>query len=125
MPSEKEVPPIQDEESFDTEGSDKTSEAQPGIIADMMRKIALTSLGAIFMTEETIRQTLGDMKLPKELLSKVLSNANKGKEELMKAFSKEVKTFLSNFNLQEEVEKFLETHDMKIEAKISFKPKDK
>ncbi|MFC2075404.1 hypothetical protein ACFLRA_03950 [Bdellovibrionota bacterium] len=102
------------------EFSEKRNE---GAIAEVMRKVAMTGLGAIFMTEETIRQTITEMKLPKEILGKVLSNASKGKDELIKSFAKEFKALLSKFNVPDEITKYLQRHDVHVNAKISFSPK--
>jgi hypothetical protein len=101
------------------DNSDKWGDA----LGDVIRKIAMTGIGAYFLTEETIRQTLGEMKLPKEILGKILANANKGKDELVRAFAKEFKGFLQASDLTSELEKFLEKHEVKIEAKFSFKLK--
>lgn len=92
-------------------------------LGEVIRKIALTGIGAYFVTEETIKQTLGEMKLPKEILGKILANANKGKEELVKAFAKEFKGFLQASNVPAELEKFLQQNEITIEAKVTFSPK--
>ncbi|OGQ37139.1 MAG: hypothetical protein A3F16_01670 [Deltaproteobacteria bacterium RIFCSPHIGHO2_12_FULL_43_9] len=115
--------PIEQDKEIITEetGGDKWGDA----LGEVIRKIALTGIGAYFVTEETIRQTLGEMKLPKEILAKVLANASKGKEELVKAFAKEFKGFLQAADLQGEVERFLQKNDVNIEAKVTFSPKKK
>jgi hypothetical protein len=42
-----------------------------------------------------------------------------------KVFGKEIGAFLSKVDLSKEVSKFLETHRVSFEGKVSFEPKDK
>lgn len=114
---------MDNESNKNKEGAGVESEKWGDVLGDVVKKVVLTGIGAYFLTEETIRQLLGDMKLPKELLGKILANANKGKDELVKAFAKEFKTFLQGAEVPAELEKFLQQNDVTIEAKISFKPK--
>lgn len=107
------------ESSAEEAGGDKWGDA----VGEVIRKIALTGIGAYFVTEETIRQTLGEMKLPKEILGKILANAARGKEELVKAFAREFKGFLQAADLSGEVERFLQKNEVTIEAKVTFSPK--
>ena len=96
-------------------------------IADLAKKIFFTGLGAIFLTEETIRQMLGDLKLPRDLAASVLSTAKKQKDEFMQLLAQEVAQFLSHVKIHEEIQKALDGLSLDLEAKLKFnrgKPAD-
>jgi len=48
-----------------------------GLVPDIVRRAVLTGVGALFMTEEGIRNLVGDMKMPKDALAFLMSQADK------------------------------------------------
>lgn len=94
-------------------------------ISDMVKKVVLTGVGSIFLTEETIRNYLTDFKLPKELWAGLLENANKSKQEFMNSFAKEAANVLSHVDFAAEARKFFDGHRMKITVEVSFDAKEK
>lgn len=56
--------------------------------SEMIKKVMSVGLGAAFMTEESIRTYLGEV--PKEVVSNIIQNANKSKEELLNRVGNEV-----------------------------------
>ncbi len=89
------------------------------------KKALLTSLGAIFMTEESIRNAFGDMKLPKEAMGFVLDQAKKQKDDLVSAVAAEVSKFFSKIKVHEEIQKALSHLNVHVDARLSFTPKGK
>src|SRR5579863_4764458 len=81
--------------------------ASGGPILETMKKLFSVGLGAAFMTEESIRNYLADLKLPKEVLGFILQSANKGKEELVGRVSKEIGALLSHIDIVSEASKFV------------------
>ena len=59
-----------------------TGEAKLGFVPELVRKVAVAGLGALFMTEEGIRNLAGQLKLPKEVLGFIVSQADRTKDEL-------------------------------------------
>lgn len=92
-------------------------------ISEAMKKIVLTGVGTIFLTEETVRSYLGELKLPKEMWAGFIENAAKTKTEFLSSFAKEAATVLSRVDIAAEAKKFLEGHKMKISVEIDFKKK--
>ena len=80
-------------------------------------------LGTLFTTEETVRNALKDKKLPKELINPFVENLSKKKDDFYRLLAKEVGARFSKLDFRREAVKFLETHDVKMEAKFSFIPK--
>jgi hypothetical protein len=96
-----------------------------GLILETVKKIFSVGVGAAFLTEESIRNYLADLKLPKEALSFILQSANKGKEELVGRVSKEIGGLLSHIDIVKEVSRFAENHKFKVSAEIEIIPKHK
>ena len=89
-------------------------------ISEAMKKIVLTGVGTIFLTEETVRSYMADMKLPKELWSGFLENAQKTKSEFLNTFAKESAQVLSRIDITAEAKKFLEGHRIRISVEVDF-----
>jgi hypothetical protein len=96
---------------------------RPGFVPEFVRKVAVAGLGAIFMTEEGIRNLAGQMKLPKEVLAYILSQAEKTKGEVGRVVSEEVRRFLQSDKLREEFVKLLSGMTIEVKAQIRMVPK--
>lgn len=99
------------------------NERRTSVFSEMAKKAVLAGIGAIFMTEESIRNAFTEMKLPKEAMSFLLDQVKKQKDDLMSSFGSEVSKFLAKVNVHEEVQKALSRLQMHIDAKITFSPK--
>lgn len=96
-----------------------------GLLGDALKKVFSVGVSAAFMTEENIRQALGEMKLPKEILGTLLASANKSKDEITSRVSSEIIKVVSKIDWVKEFAKFAETHKFKISAEIDIvKKKD-
>ena len=93
-------------------------EARSGLLPEFVRKMAVAGLGALFMTEEGIRNLAGQLKLPKEVLAFVLSQADRTKDELGRVISEEVRKFLQSDRLREEFLKVLAGTTLEIKAQL-------
>src|ERR1700677_5274148 len=98
--------------------NDDENEKAGGPILETVKKLFSVGVGAAFMTEESIRTYLADLKLPKEALGFILQSANKGKEELVGRVSKEISGLLQHIDIVKEDSKFAENHKFKISAEI-------
>ena len=50
-------------------------------MTDLMKKMLTVGVGTLFLTEESLRGLVSEIKLPKELLGGVLESANKTRKE--------------------------------------------
>ncbi len=96
-----------------------------GLFGDALKKVFTAGVSAAFMTEESVRNHLSDLKLPKEFLNLVLQQANKSKEELVQKVSKEILNMIGKIDFVTEASKFVENHKFKISAEIEVIKKDK
>lgn len=92
--------------------------------ADMIRRVMSVGLGAAFMTEESIRGALGDIKLPKEVLTNLLQGANRSKEEFLNRIGNETIKLISKIDFVKEASRFVEEHKFHIQAEIEIVKKD-
>jgi hypothetical protein len=84
--------------------------------AELMKKVLTVGVGALFLTEESLRALVSDFKLPKELLSAILDSANKMKGDFLKHLSEDL---ISQLMSQVDVSKLLK--ELAIENEIEFK----
>ena len=93
--------------------------------SEMMKELTRTGLATVFMTEESVRNYLKEKKLPKELVGLVLASIGKKKDDFYGLLAGEFGKVLSKIDVSKEVAKFLETHRVHLETKISFEPKSR
>lgn len=108
--------------------SQAQSEAERAGLTETLKKLVTAGLGAAFMTEESIRSYVSELKLPKDVMQMLLQGANKSKQELMNRVSNEVIKIINRIDIVEEASRFVEEHKFKVSAEIEVirkKPKDK
>ncbi|HET7784608.1 MAG TPA: hypothetical protein VIR81_14450 [Myxococcales bacterium] len=92
-----------------------------GLVPDIVRRAVLTGVGALFMTEEGIRNLVGEMKLPKDALGFLLSQAEKTRTEVARVVTQEVRRFLESETLRREIWKVLTGVTLEVTASIQLK----
>ena len=90
----------QDEDDLGVDAPEAHGDVARGPIVELMRKVAFAGLGALFMTEEGLRSLAGQLKLPKEALGFVLSQAERTKDEVGRVLSEELRRFLRSDKLR-------------------------
>ena len=93
-----------------------------GVIPELVRKVAVAGLGAVFMTEEGIRALAGQLKLPREVLTYVLSQAERTKEQVGQVISEEVRRYLQSDRLRDEFLKLLAGMTIEVKAEVKLVP---
>lgn len=122
--------PGRDPEDDDLTGEDPLFDDAPGPsqgsvragVTEFVRKLALTGLGAVFMTEEGIRSLAGQLKLPKEVLGYILSQADKTKQDVTRTVTEEVRRFLQSEKLRAEFLKLMQGMTVEVKAQIRLVP---
>lgn len=100
------------------------SEGLQGRATDFVKKVLTVGVGAVFLTEESLRSVIGDLKLPKELLGGLLDSAQKTKSEFFQGLSQElVSQILNRVDPKELIEETLKNYEVKVTVK--FEPKEK
>jgi len=92
-----------------------------GFVADAVRRVVLTGVGALFVTEEGVRKLARDWKLPKELIGNMLGQAQGAKDEILRIFSEEVRRFLESEVVRRELIKALTSMAIEVKAEVRLK----
>lgn len=95
-----------------------------GKATDLVKKVLSVGVGAIFLTEESLRGLISEMKLPKELIGGILDSASKTKNEFLQKLSTEVlDRVLAHVDPKALAEEILAKNEIELDVKIRFKPK--
>ena len=118
--------PREPDDSLDPEpdirGGDDEGVRLGGLVPDLIRKAVVAGLGAVFMTEEGIRNLAGQLKLPKEVLSYIIAQADKTKGDLTRVIGDELRRFLNSELLRQELLKMLTGVTVEITAEVKLRP---
>lgn len=94
--------------------------------AEMMKKALTVGVGALFLTEESLKTLISEFKLPKELLKPLLDSAGKTKDEFLRVLSEEVLSRVTEkVDLVAFAQEFLSRNEIELNIRISVKPKKK
>ena len=96
-----------------------------GRLPDVAKSIIVLSLGGVFMAEETLRKATRDLKLPRDAVDTVISQAERGKKQLFDAIAIEVAKALKNIDIEKVAARLFRDFEVDIEAHIAFKPRRK
>jgi hypothetical protein len=94
-------------------------------VPEFVKRAAIAGLGALFMTEEGIRNLAGQLKLPKEALTFVVSQAEKTKDDVARILSEEIRRFLQSEKLRDELLEMLSGMTLEIKAEVRLVPDQK
>jgi hypothetical protein len=97
-------------------------DTRASFVQEWVKKAAVAGMGALFMTEEGIRNLASQMKLPKEVLTFVLSSAEKTKDEIGRVVTEEVRRFLQSEKLRDEFLKLLTRMTLEVTAQVRLVP---
>lgn len=89
-------------------------------VSDWVKKTLLTGVGAALMTEEGIRNALGDLKMPKNVITAAVLQADKTKKEIITLIAREVRQFLDRVEVADIVKKAMAGQTIEIKATITF-----
>lgn len=92
---------------------------------EMVKKILTVGVGAIFLTEESLRSMVSEFKLPKEFLTGLLESAGKTKSEFLSKLSSDVlDRIMTRVDAQALVQEILSKNEIELQLKLSFKAKN-
>jgi len=91
-------------------------------VTDSIRRLVMGGMGSLLTTEEGLRAGLSELKLPKEVVSFLMQQAEKTKVEVVKVLAREIRGFLENIDAQGLVQKAITNMVIEVNAEIRFKP---
>lgn len=89
-------------------------------ISNLVKKTLMSSLGALFITEESVRKILTEMKLPKSVIISAVSQAEKTKKEFMLLVAAEIRNFLEAIEADKLIKKIISGSSIEISASIKL-----
>ncbi len=92
-------------------------------LGDVIKKVVSIGVGAAFMTEDTVKNLLGDLPLPKDIVNGLVQNAKTAKEDFANSVREEISQHLSKVDPKKLMEDIIEDYDIEVNAKFSFKKK--
>lgn len=112
-------PPITDEDAPPAAEEEASRGAGVG---DLVRRALLAGVGAVFMTEEQIRRSVHELKLPKEAFGYIAGQAEKTRAEAARILRKELRRFLNSDAFKQQVADLLSGVTLEIKADVRLKP---
>jgi hypothetical protein len=94
------------------------------MFGDLAKRALMTGIGAVFMSEESLRGQLSEMKLPKEAMHYVVHQADKTKKEIVTAIARETREFLSKLEVDKVLARALIGTTVEIQTRIRVLPKE-
>lgn len=94
-------------------------------LSDILKKVLNTGVSAAFMTEDAIKNMVGDLPLPKELVQGLINNAKNTRDDFITSVKTELRERLERIDVSKEIDRIIENYDMEVNAKIKLTPKKK
>lgn len=94
------------------------------VIGDLAKRALMTGIGAVFMSEESLKHQLSEMKLPKEAMSYVVGQADRTKKEIVGVIARETRDFLSKLEMDKVLARVLAGTTIEIQTRIKILPKE-
>ena len=95
------------------------------LVIDLFRKLLTLSVGGVLFTEETIRKSISELKLSKDIANFIVQQSAKSKDELIRFVSEEIAKAMKDVNVEKEIKKVLENYKVNINMEINFEPSEK
>lgn len=100
--------------------SQESEEVSTGGVSDWLKKSITNKVGTLLLAEEGMRQDLLGLKLPKNVISAALAQADRTRKDISKLVAEEVRLFLDGIELAELIKKVLSGQSIEISARIKF-----
>src|SRR5579864_4897355 len=95
-----------------------------GVIPELLKRAIEIGVDRAQDAPESLKHFVGDLKLPKEIASYLLSQIDETKNGLFRVVAKEIRDFLEHTNISSEMQKILTTVKFEVNTTIRFKPND-
>jgi hypothetical protein len=125
MVDDKKTPTRPDDDNDDDDAGEGAGEGRgfgTKSIGDMARRALMSGIGAVFMSEENLRQQLSEMKLGKDAVGYVVGQADKTKREIIDVVARETRAFLSRLEVEKMVGRMLMGTTIEVQTRIRILP---
>lgn len=94
------------------------------LLPELIKRVLEAGAGKLAEGPENVRHFVSELKLPKEVLTLLLGQLDETKSGLYRVVAKEIRGFLEQTNLAEELTKVLTTLSFEVRTEIRFIPND-
>lgn len=95
-----------------------------GVIPELLKRAIEIGVDKATDAPESLKHFVGDLKLPKEIATYLLTQIDETKNGLFRVVAKEIRDFLEHTNLSGEMHKMLTTVQFEINTTVRFTPND-
>jgi hypothetical protein len=95
-----------------------------GVIPEIVKRAVELGVEKARESPETVKQFVGDLKLPKEIAHYVFAQIDETKNGLFRVVAKEIRDFLEQTNFAGEMQKLLTTVQFEVNTTIRFTPNE-
>lgn len=95
---------------------------QRGGVGELLRRAVLAGVGAVFLTEEGIRRSVTELKLPKEMFSYFAAQAERTRTDAGRVVRKELRRFLNSDAFKQQMAGLLSGLTLEIKAEVRLRP---
>jgi hypothetical protein len=113
----------EEEEHFDGEDGGRSWKSR--MVPELVQRLFVAGMGAVFTSEEGIRKLAKEVSLPKDVTKYLVSQAQTTRNELFRIVAGELRTFLESINLGAELTKILTSLTFEIKMQVRLLPSDK
>jgi hypothetical protein len=92
------------------------------VLPELIKRVLDVGYGKITEGPENVRNFVSELKLPKEVLNLLVTQIEETKNGLYRAVAREIRDFLENTNLSEEMSKVLSSVALEIRTEVRFRP---
>jgi hypothetical protein len=104
--------------------SDSFRRRLEGAIPELIKRAVELGVEKAHEAPDAVKQLVGDLKLPKEVVGYLFSQVDETKNGLFRIFAKEMRDFLEHTNIAGEMQKLLTTVQFEVNTTIRFRPND-
>jgi hypothetical protein len=95
-----------------------------GVIPELLKRAIEIGVDRAQDAPESLKHFVGEMKLPKEIVSYILQQVDETKNGLFRVVANEIRDFLEHTNISGEMKKMLTTVQFEINTTVRFSPND-
>ena len=121
-----------DPKRYDRDGDHDREDLEDGgeswrsrMMPEMVKRLFMAGLGAVFTSEEGVRRMAKEFSLPKDVAGYLINQAQTTKDELFRIVAREIREFLESINLGAELTKILTSLTFEIKMQVRLLPNEK
>lgn len=111
--------------SMSDRNSDPPRRRLESVVGELIKRAVEIGVEKATEAPDTVKNFVGDLKLPKEIVAYLLTQVEETKNGLFGVVAKEIRDFLEHANVSSEMQKLLTTVQFEVNTTIRFRPNEK